>query len=190
MKYLEQMVFRFIMMLSTAIIVFVLLYIIYIILKAGIPSLSWEMISTIPTSGYYYGKDGGILNAIAGSVYLSICSIILAIIIGLPVALMLNVYCRKNSAFAALYRFLLDLLWGIPSIAYGAFGFLIMVWLGMRSSLGGAIITVTAFILPIIIRAMDEVLRQVPAGISEAAYSLGAGKRITAENHWLSEGLS
>lgn len=182
MKRFESILFKSLMLLSLSLIFFILLYIVYIIFLAGIPSLSWEMITSTPKSGYYYGKEGGILNAIVGSVYLSIGSIILAIIIGLPVALMLNVYSRKNKKFAGFYRFLLDLLWGIPSIVYGAFGFLTMVWMGMRSSLLGAIITVTAFILPIIIRAMDEVLKQVPAGLAEASYSLGAGKRTTAFN--------
>ena len=182
MRKLETIIFKTLMILSLSMIFGVLLYIVYVIFSAGLPSLSLEMIISTPKSGYYYGKEGGILNSIVGSLYLALGSIILAIIIGLPVALMLNIYSRKYKRFAAFYRFLLDLMWGIPSIVFGAFGFLIMVWLGMRSSLGGAIITVTAFILPIIIRAMDEVLKQVPGGLKEASFSLGAGNRITAFN--------
>lgn len=189
MKKIEEIIVRILMMLATFFIIAILLYIIYIIFSAGFSSLSWEMISSTPGSGYYYGKDGGILNAIAGSVFLSLGSITLAIIIGIPVAMMLNVYCHKSSRFALFYRFLLDMMWGVPSIVYGAFGFLIMVWLGMRSSLGGAIITVTAFILPIIIRAIDDVLQQVPRGMTEAGYALGARKRTMAFNLYIRQAL-
>lgn len=189
MRKTEEIFVRILMMLATFFIIAILLYIIYIVFSAGISSLSWEMISSTPGSGYYYGKDGGILNAIAGSVYLSLGSITLAIIIGIPAAMMLNVYCRKSPRFTLFYRFLLDMMWGIPSIVYGAFGFLIMVWLGMRSSLGGAMITVTAFILPIIIRAVDDVLQQVPKGMAEAGYALGAGKRVMAFNLYFRQAL-
>ncbi len=51
---------------------------------------------------------------------------------------------------------------GVPSIVFGAFGFTVMVALGLRASLLAGIITVSLFILPIMVRAMDEVLRLVP----------------------------
>ena len=77
-------------------------------------------------------------------------------------------------------RFSLDVLWGIPSIVYGAFGFIIMVFLGLRASLLAGIITVTLLELPIMSRAMDEVVRMVPRELEEASYSLGATKLETA----------
>jgi len=55
-----------------------------------------------------------------------------------------------------------------------------MVYLGLRSSLGFGIVTVGAMIAPIMIRAMDEVLKTTPIGLQEAAYSLGSTKTETA----------
>lgn len=179
-KNLSENIIKTLMLLSLVTIFAVLLYIIYIIFSEGLPALTWEMISSKPKSGYYYGKEGGILNAIIGSLYLSFGSVCLALVFGLPIALMMNVYISRQKKLVETMRLLLDLLWGIPSIVYGAFGFLFMVWLGMRSSLGGAIITVAIFILPIMIRSMDEVLKTVPKGLAESGYALGASKRIMA----------
>jgi phosphate transport system permease protein len=71
-------------------------------------------------------------------------------------------------------------LWGVPSIVYGAFGFTIMLLFGLRASLLGGIIAVSLLILPIMSRAMDEVIRMVPQGLLEASYALGATKLETA----------
>ena len=67
----------------------------------------------------------------------------------------------------------MDLLWGIPSIVYGAFGFLLMLRLGLRESLGAAIVTVAILELPIMTRAMDEVIKMVPHELKEVAFALG-----------------
>jgi phosphate transport system permease protein len=57
---------------------------------------------------------------------------------------------------------------------YGAFGFTIMVLLGLRASLLGGIIVVTLLIIPIFIRSMDEVAKSIPKDLLEASFSLGA----------------
>lgn len=175
-KIIEEVLFRVIMFLSTCIIIFSLGLIIYSILNKGIPSLSIEMLTQTPKGGFYFGKEGGILNAIIGSLYLSIGATILAFIIGLPVSLYMNVFLISRRKFVNTIRFLLDLLWGIPSIVYGAFGFTIMIFLGMKASLLAGIIVVTLFIIPIMVRAMDEGLKTVPLGLIESSASLGATK--------------
>ncbi|UCH15838.1 MAG: ABC transporter permease subunit [Bacteroidales bacterium] len=175
-KIIEEAFFRVIMFLSTCIIIFALGLIIYSILNKGIPSLSIEMLTQTPKGGFYFGKEGGILNAIIGSLYLSIGATILAFIIGLPVSLYINVFLIKRRKFVNTIRFLLDLLWGIPSIVYGAFGFTIMIFLGMKASLLAGIIVVTLFIIPIMVRAIDEGLKTVPLGLIESSASLGATK--------------
>ena len=121
-KIIEENIFRGLMLISSAIIAFALLLIIYSIFSKGLSSLTWEMISQTPKGGFYFGKEGGILNAIIGSLYLSIGATFLAFIIGLPVALYINVHLYKNKKIVNIIRFLLDLLWGVPSIVYGAFG--------------------------------------------------------------------
>ena len=67
-----------------------------------------------------------------------------------------------------------DVLFGIPSIVYGAFGFLLMMWLGVQASLLGGTIAVALLIMPIMVRAIDEVAVHVPSDLTEAVLSLGA----------------
>lgn len=177
---IEEKFFKVLMVLATYFILLVLAVIIYSIFEKGLKSISWEILTQIPKGGYYYGKGGGILNAILGSLTLAFGATLLAFIIGLPVALYINVFLVRRKKLVNLVRFILDLVWGIPSIVYGAFGFTMMILLGIQTSLLAGIITVTLFILPIMIRSMDEILRTVPAGLSEAAYSLGSNQSETA----------
>ena len=146
--------------------------IVWTILTRGLPALSWEIISQTPKGGFYMGKGGGVLNAILGSVYIGLGSTLLAIMISLPVALALNTYIQ-HPQWQERIRLVLDVLWGIPSIVYGAFGFTVMLTFGLRASLLAGIIIVAIVILPIMIRAMDEVLRRMPADLTQAALALG-----------------
>jgi len=143
-------------------------------------ALTWEMLTQRPHGGYYYGKEGGVLNAIVGSLYLSFGATLLATVIGVPVALYMNVYLIKRKKIVNIIRFLLDLIWGVPSIVYGAFGFSLMVFFGLKTSLLAGIITVTLFILPIMIRSCDEILKTSPLGLLEAALSLGSTRTETS----------
>ena len=88
----------------------------------------------------------------------------------------INFYLPKNSHFANTIRFSFDILFGIPSIVYGAFGFALMVYLGIRASLLGGIITVAMMIMPIIMRSFDEVTRLLSRDLPDALLSLGATK--------------
>lgn len=173
-KKIEELFFRTISAGATLVILLTLLFLIFVVLKRGLPSLTWEMVSQVPKGGFYFGCEGGILNAIIGSFYLAFGATALAFLIGLPVALFMNIYLIKHRLWLKNIRFFMDVLWGVPSIVYGAFGFALMLFLGMRASLLAGIITVTLLIVPIIIRSMDEVLRTIPSGLLEAAYSLGS----------------
>ncbi len=179
-KLIEEKLFRVLMFLATCLIAFALCLIIFSILYKGIPSISWEMLTQTPKGGFYFGKEGGILNAIIGSLYLSIGATFLAFIIGLPVALYMNVFLIKHKKLINIIRFFLDLLWGVPSIVYGAFGFTLMIFFGIKTSLLAGIIVVTLFIIPIMVRAIDEVLKTVPVGLLESSLSLGSTKSETA----------
>jgi phosphate transport system permease protein len=173
---IEESIFKVLMVVATYSILAVLAIIIYSIFAKGIKALSWEVLTSVPKGGYYYGKGGGILNAILGSLSLAFGATLLAFIIGLPVALYINVFLVRKKKLVMVVRFILDLIWGIPSIVYGAFGFSMMILLGLQTSLLAGMLTVTLFILPIMIRSVDEILRTVPIGLSEAAYSLGSNK--------------
>ena len=180
-RHVTEAIFKVIMYLSVALVVFSLGYILWTILRKGLPAMSWAMITQTPKGGYYLGKEGGILNAIVGSLYLALGGTLIAMIIGLPIALYLETYL-KHSRWGYYVRLSLDVLWGIPSIVYGAFGFTIMLALGMRSSLLGGIIVLALLELPIMVRAMDEVIRQMPRDLEQAALAIGATKLEVAMN--------
>lgn len=168
------------MIASTALVIGCLLLIVATIIWKGLPALNLAMLTQIPKGGYYLGKEGGILNAIVGSLYLALGATAVAFVLSLPVVIFLNVYSGKRSRLAALTRFSFDVLWGIPSIVYGAFGFVIMVYFRMRASLLAGIITVALVELPIMSRAIDEVFRMVPRELKEASFSLGATRLETS----------
>jgi phosphate transport system permease protein len=179
-RKLEETVFRLLMAASLAVVIGCLALIVGTIIWKGLPALNLSMITQTPKGGYYLGREGGILNAIVGSLYLATGATILAILFSLPVVLYINVYAAKKSRLASLTRFSFDVLWGIPSIVYGAFGFILMVSLGLRASLLAGILAVALIEFPIMSRAADEVVRMVPAELLEASYSLGATRLETA----------
>ncbi len=179
-RKIEERVFKALMAASVLLVIGCLAVIVGTIIWKGLPALSLSMITQTPKGGYYLGREGGILNAIIGSLYLATGATILSILFSLPVVLYLNVYARKNSRLAGLTRFSFDVLWGIPSIVYGAFGFILMMLLGLRTSLLAGIVTVALLEFPIMSRAADEVIRLVPRDLIEASYSLGATRLETA----------
>jgi len=178
-KFIE-LFFLSLMKLSMFLVMLPLFLIILTILIKGIPSINLSMITETPKGGFYLGKEGGVLNAIAGSFYLSASATFLAVFISLPVVLFLNIYLKRGSFASWLIRLCMDVMSGVPSIVFGAFGFLVMLFFGMKVSLLAGIITVTILIMPITIRSMDEMVRTVPLQLLQAAYSLGATRIETA----------
>jgi phosphate transport system permease protein len=174
MKNLEEKIFKALMIFASVTILAVLLYILYVIISKGLPSLNWDMVSKIPSGGFYLGKEGGILNAILGSLILIAGSVLISMVISLPVALYINFVKRKESKFSNTLRFAFDILFGIPSIVYGAFGFMVMIYFGLQASLLGGIIAVSLLVIPIMVRSIDEVAVSVPQDLIEALKSLGA----------------
>ncbi len=176
----EEGFFKLLMGVSTILVIASLLLIMGTIIWKSLPALKLSMITRTPQGGYYLGKEGGILNAIVGSFYLASGATILSIFLSLPIVLYLNLYTKKSSFVALSIRFSFDVLWGVPSIVYGAFGFIIMIFLGLRASLLAGMVTVALLEFPIMSRAMDEVVRMVPKELQDASYSLGATKLETA----------
>ena len=179
-RKIEERVFKLFMMGSTVVVIGSLLLIVGTVVVKSLPALKLSMITQTPKGGYYLGKEGGILNAIVGSLYLASGATLLAVLLSLPIVIFLNIYTKKSSALAMFTRFSLDVLWGIPSIVYGAFGFIVMMFFGLRTSLLAGIITVALLEIPIMTRAMDEVIRLVPEALKDASYSLGATRLETA----------
>jgi phosphate transport system permease protein len=179
-RYIEEKIFRVLMTASTVLIIGVLAAILATVVTKGLPAMNMAMITQTPRGGFYLGKEGGILNAIIGSLYLAGGATLLALSISLPVVLYINIYARKGSRLAFVTRFSLDVLWGVPSIVFGAFGLTLMLFFGMRASLLGGIVAVTCMIIPIMSRAMDEVVRMIPQELLDASYALGSTRLETA----------
>lgn len=172
MRKLEEALFKGLMMASVTLVLGILAGIILVIVLRGASSLSLSMLIEIPKGGYYLGKGGGIANAIVGSLYLAFGASLLSFLFGLPIAFALQKeYLGKP--LARLTRLSLDILWGTPSIVYGAFGFIIMVYFGFGASLLGGIIALALLMLPIMTRSIEEVIRMIPPELKESSYALG-----------------
>ncbi len=176
--------------LMTYSLIAVLAFIILVIFVKGFGALSWDMVVKVPKGGYYYGGEGGVLNAIAGSLYIALGATLIAIVIGMPAALYLNVHLIRYRRTQNTIRYFLDALWGIPSIVYGAFGFTLMLFFGMNASLLAGIITVALLISPIMVRTFDEVLSTIPKGLHEASLALGSTRSETAFRIIFKQGFS
>ncbi len=172
-RHVVEAIFKVLMLISFALVAGSLGLILWTIISKGLPAMNWAMITQTSNGGYYLGKTGGILNAILGSLYMAGGGTVLALILGLPIALYLETYLG-NVAWSHYVRLALDILWGIPSIVYGAFGFIVMLALGMRASMLGGIIVLTLLELPILTRAIDEVIRMMPEELEQAALALGS----------------
>jgi phosphate transport system permease protein len=174
-RHLVEAFMKTIMQVSFIIVASALGLILWTILSRGLPALNWDMLTQVPKGGFYMGKEGGVLNAIIGSLYLAIGGTLLAIIFSLPIALYLKAYIG-DSKWGQYVRLSLDVLWGIPSIVYGAFGFTLMIAIGLRASLLAGVIVLALVELPIMARAMDEVIRRMPVDLEHAALALGSTK--------------
>ena len=172
-RHISELIVKTIMVFSFSIVIASLAIILWTVLYKGLPALTWDMITQTPKGGFYLGKEGGILNAIIGSLYMAIGGTLIALLFSLPLALYLETYISKTS-WGQWVRLSLDVLWGIPSIVYGAFGFTIMLALGMRASLLGGIVVLALLEFPIMTRAMDEVIRRMPGELEQAALALGS----------------
>ncbi|MBU4221064.1 MAG: ABC transporter permease subunit, partial [Euryarchaeota archaeon] len=178
-RRVEESIFKALMILSLLIVVGSLLGVIGTILWKGLPVLSIDMLTKTAEGGYYLGKGGGILGAITGSLYLAIGGTVLAFFLSIGIAFYLQKEYSGGTKLSNLTRLSLDILWGTPSIVYGAFGFAVMMYFHMRASLIAGIIVLALLELPIMTRAMEEVIKTVPRELKEVSYSLGATRLET-----------
>jgi phosphate transport system permease protein len=187
-RHIEERVLKSLMILSCLALAGCLGAILLTVIAKGLPGMSWAMLTQTPKGGFYLGKEGGILNAIAGSLCLAVGATLLALLIALPIALYMDIYA-PGSRRAGVMRLSLDVMWGIPSIVYGAFGFTIMVLAGLRASLLGGILTLTLLELPIMTRAMDEVIRMIPTELKESSFALGTTRYEAAASIMVRQAL-
>ncbi|TFG27021.1 phosphate ABC transporter permease PstA [Candidatus Thorarchaeota archaeon] len=128
------------------------------------------------------GLMGGIRNAFFGTIFL----IILASAVGIPLsvfgAVYINEYTRPGR-IRDMVEFTSDVLAGIPSIVFGAFGFAFLVgFLGLGMGLLSGSLTLAFMMIPTVLRTTQEALRAVPMSLREASLALGATKWSTTWN--------
>lgn len=175
-KFIEEKVVKALMWVSVSLVILVVASIICTIFVKGFGSLSLDMVTKVPSRNWNTTDDGGFINAIWGSVIVVAPATLIAMLVSVPVVFYMNLYRRRSNWLSYVARLAYDVLYGIPSIVYGAFAFMIMVMVGMRASVLGGIIVSTLLIIPMFIRNGDEISKSVPDDMIDAAYSLGATK--------------
>lgn len=175
-KFIEEKVVKALMWVAVSLVVLVVASIICTIFVKGFGSLSWDMVTKVPGRNWNTTDDGGFVNAIWGSIIVVAPATLIAMVVSIPVVFYMNLYRRRSNWLSYVARLAYDVLYGIPSIVYGAFAFMIMVMVGMRASVLGGIIVSTLLIIPMFIRNGDEISKSVPDDMIDAAYSLGATK--------------
>lgn len=175
-KFIEEKVVKALMWVSVSFVILVVASIICTIFVKGFGSLSWDMVTKVPGRNWNTTDDGGFINAIWGSIIVVAPATLIAMVVSIPVVFYMNLYRRRSNWLSYVARLAYDVLYGIPSIVYGAFAFMIMVMVGMRASVLGGIIVSTLLIIPMFIRNGDEISKSVPDDMIDAAYSLGATK--------------
>ena len=78
-KFVEEKIMKGMMLVTTLLVFLFVGSILFTIIKNGWPALSWEMITSLPGGGFYIGKEGGLLNAIVGSLYVVGASTVLGL---------------------------------------------------------------------------------------------------------------
>ena len=123
---------------------------------------------------------GGVFNAILGTLIIVGAASLLAVPFGTLVGIFLSEYGRNQLGDTV--RFVSDVLTGLPSIAFGIFGYTVLVaTLGHFSALSGSV-ALAVLMLPVVLRATESALVLVPQSLREAGLALGAPRwRVTLE---------
>jgi phosphate transport system permease protein len=118
------------------------------------------------------GSDGGIANALFGSLIMSLGAIVIGTPIGVAAGTYLAEFAKKRAIGEAI-RFVNDILLSAPSIVLGLFVYTLVVrQTGHFSGYAGAL-SLALIVLPVVVRTTDEMLQLVPSQMREAALSLG-----------------
>jgi phosphate transport system permease protein len=139
--------------------------------KHGIGIMSWDFLTEdIPVRSRDTGPGMG--PAVVGTLLITLWATILAVPLGILAAVYLNEYGKSNKV-AEFLRFLTNVMTGVPSIVMGLFIYTLVVLRWKQSGLAGAL-ALACLILPIVIRASEEVLALVSDELRDASSALGA----------------
>ena len=159
--------------LSMLAMVFGLFWLIWILattLELGLSGLAWSLFTRMTPPP---GGEGGLANAIAGSLVL----VGLATAIGTPIGILTGVYLAEYGQHTMLgnaTRFINDLLLSAPSIVIGLFVYAAYVERMNKFSAFAGVIALALIVVPVVLRTSENMLRLVPDSLREAAFALGA----------------
>ena len=157
---------------ATGIGLLLLASILFTLVSRGFAGLSFGVLvkNTAPA-----GSNGGLANAIVGTVLQTA----VGTIIGTPIGLMVGTYLSEysgNSLLGNAVRFVSDVLLSAPSILIGLFVYeLVVLPSGGFSGISGCI-ALAVIVIPIVVRTTEDMLRLIPVSLREAAVALGAPK--------------
>ena len=151
-----------------------LFLVVFYLLQKGLGALSLDFFTTDPT-GRFLGDPGGIRSAIVGTVLIVGLATLIAVPLGVGVALYLVEYGKK-SLLATTVRYFIDVMTGVPSIVFGLFIYIVLVLSGYGGSFAGwkGSVALALLMLPVVTRSCEVVLDLVPDSLREAALALGA----------------
>jgi len=172
MRFRER-IYVFFTALAVLIVVGLLFYILFDIVRNGIGVISWEFISQPPREGM---TKGGIFPALYGTLFRTLLMLIFVVPIGVFTAVYLNEY-GNGKRFSKWIRLAINNLASIPSIVFGLFGLgFFVLFLRFGAGLLSASLTVGLLTLPLVVVSTEEALRAVPNSYREAGFALGATK--------------
>jgi phosphate transport system permease protein len=168
---LSDIVFRVVSLLSLVLALGVLLFLLGQAVVEGGSRLSFEFLTNYPSR---FAHKAGILPALLGSIYLMILTAVISFPIGIGAAIYLEEYSTK-SLFTKFVELNIANLSAVPSIIYGILGLQLFVrFFHMDRSLIAGACTMALLIMPVVVIASREALRQVPQSLRHAALALGA----------------
>ena len=167
-------VMRAVLLAGTLLALVPLVLVVFYLLQRGLGALSWDFFTTDPT-GSFLGPPGGVKSAIVGTILIVGLATLIAVPIGVGVALYL-VEFGKRSLFANLVRYFVDVMTGVPSIVFGLFIYIVLVLSGVGGNFAGwkGSVALALLMLPVVTRSAEVVLELVPDSLREAALALGA----------------
>lgn len=149
---------------------FWLFWILYTLFARGFSTLSLAVFTSITPPP---GGEGGLANAIVGSLILTAVATLIATPLGILAGTYLSEYGRR-SRFSFIVGFINDILISAPSIVIGLFVYAVyVVNVGHFSGWAGAF-ALALIMLPVIVRTTEDMLRLIPDSLREAAFALGA----------------
>ena len=149
---------------------FWLVWLLWTLLSNGFQWLSWDLfIQTTPPPG----SDGGLANAIVGSLAMTFAGMLIGTPIGILAGTYLSEFSRQSRS-APVIRFVSDILLSAPSIIIGVFVYeIIVIRTGHFSGWAGAV-ALALIAIPVVLRTTEDMMRLVPDATREAAAALGA----------------